>query len=114
MKKKGLSEKQIENQVLSWLKFKNIFAFKVKSMGTFDPTSKKFRSPSPWFRKGCPDILCCYKGKMIGLEIKTAIGRLSMNQKIFHQDLQMAEGKVFIIRDVNELDSIFSPLDGQM
>lgn len=105
-----LSEKQIENQSLSWLKARRIFAFKVKSVGTFDPVQKRFRTPSPWYRKGCPDILCCYRGSMVGLEIKTKKGKLSQNQKIFHADLKEAGGKVFVVRDVDELEGIFNDL----
>lgn len=104
---KELSEKQIENQVLAELKSKGIFAFKVKSMGTFDQATNRFRAPSPWYRKGCPDVLCCIAGKFIGLEIKTKKGRLSVNQKLFHEDCRRAGGLVFVVRDVDELDDIF-------
>lgn len=106
-----LSEKQIENQALGWLKSKMIFAFKVKSMGTFDPVTKRFRAPSPWYKKGCPDILCCYRGKFVGLEIKTKKGRLSEYQKAFHMELVESGGYAFVVRDIDELPAIFTYLD---
>lgn len=111
MIKGKLSEKQIENMVLSWFKMRRVFAFKVKSMGTFDPTTKRFRAPSAWYRKGCPDVLVCWKGKFLGFEVKTPIGRLSLHQKLFHDDVKQAGGKVFVVRDVKELDAIFFQLE---
>lgn len=114
MIKGALSEKQIENQVLSWLKFKGIFAFKVKSTGTYDQASGRFRTPSPWYRKGCPDVLVCYSGRMVGLEVKTQTGRLSVHQKLFHQDMEAAGGKTFVVRDVKELSFIFETLDKEL
>lgn len=107
-----LNEKQIENQCLSWLKARRYFAFKIKSVGTYDPTRKRFRTPSPWYRKGCPDILCCFRGRFIGLEVKTKKGRLSEHQKSFHQDLTLAGGFVYVVRSIDDLVDIFSCLEG--
>lgn len=104
-------EKQIENHILSWLKMHEIFAFKVKSVGTFDPIRKKFRSPSPWYRKGCPDILCCYRRRFIGLEVKTKKGRMSPHQKSFHEDLIKAGGVAYVVRSVDEVARVFEELD---
>jgi hypothetical protein len=112
MKKGELSEKQIENQVLTWLKFKNIFAFKVKSVGTFDPKLQKFRKPSPWYKRGCPDVVCIHRGKFIGLEIKTKKGRVSPHQELFHKEAKEAGAEIFIVRDVEQLRPIFLMLEG--
>lgn len=109
---KGLLEKSIEKQVLRWLGSKDIFAFKVKSTGTFDPVRKRFRTSSPFYRKGCPDVLVVYKGFFVGLEIKTKTGRVSPHQKIFHADVKKAGGFVFVVRDVTELEAIFNSIDG--
>ena len=110
MKRGELSEKVIENQVLSWFKLHGIMAWKIKSTATYDPTRGKFLKISPWYRRGCPDVLACYHGRLLGFEIKTKIGRLSEHQKSFHEDLRRAGGLVYIVRDVSDLADIFREL----
>ena len=105
-----LSEKEIENHCLAWLKRNDIMGWKIKSVGTYDPKTKRFRTPSPWYRKGCPDILCCIDGQLIGLEVKTAKGRLSEVQKEFHRDLVKAGGKVYVVRSIDDLPPIFKEI----
>lgn len=102
-----LLEQAIENQCLIWLKSRGIFGFKVRSVGTYDPRKRVFRT-NKWFRKGCPDILCCISGRFIGLEIKTRTGRLSEHQKDFHKDIVAHHGLVYVVRSVDELEGIFN------
>jgi hypothetical protein len=45
-------EKFIENAILDYLALRNVFAWKIKSVGTFDPVEKKFRRPSKRYMKG--------------------------------------------------------------
>lgn len=108
---KPLSEKQIENQILSFLKSCGIFAFKVKSMGTFDPKRGMFRSPSPWYRKGVSDILCCIAGRFVAFEVKTPKGRLSDHQKLFLKDVESAGGVATVVRSVDDVKSFLEGLD---
>lgn len=114
MTKDGVSEKTIENQCLAWLKANQVFGFKVRSTGTFDPKTKRFRARSMWFRPGCPDIVCCYKGRFVGLEVKTPKGRVSEDQLSFHKDIVANGGAVYVVRSVDELDQIFNSLDGNL
>ena len=111
-KPSGLTEKMIENQILSWLKVKGIWATKIKTVGTYDQKLGRFRTPSPWYRRGVADILCCYNGRFIGLEVKTPIGRLSMHQKEFLRDIQAAGGVAAVVRCVEDVEIIFRGLDG--
>lgn len=106
-KRLTLSEKQIENQILSWLKFKGILGFKVKSTGTFDTKLGRFRKPSPWYRVGVSDIICCHKGRFIGLEVKTHKGQLSEPQKLFMRDINAAGGAAIVVRSVEDVATFF-------
>lgn len=36
---------------------------------------------SGWQRRGLPDILACWQGRLIAVEVKTGTGRLSPHQK---------------------------------
>lgn len=99
-----LSEKQIENQVLSWLKWKGILAWKIKSVGTFDPTTKRFRAPSPWYRKGVSDILGIYKRKPLAIEVKSKKGKLSPAQVNFLHEFKDNGGIAFVVRSIEDLE----------
>jgi hypothetical protein len=51
---------------------------------------------------GCPDILLCYNGKFIGLEIKHKT-KQSEHQKLAELSIQKAGGEYYIIHDVLEV-----------
>lgn len=68
-----MTEKEIESQILQWLNYQHdVFAFKVNTTGTFDPTRKVFRTiKNPFIHKGTSDILGVKKSKFFCLEVKT-------------------------------------------
>jgi hypothetical protein len=54
-------------------------------------------------RKGWPDIEIIYRGRFIGIELKTKKGRVSEAQKKCHDDIILAGGVVTICRSLNEV-----------
>lgn len=66
-------EKIIETQILNWLNYQpQIFAFKINTTGTFDPTRKVFRTiKNRHIHKGTADILGVKNGKFFAIEVKT-------------------------------------------
>lgn len=99
-----LSEKQIENQILSWLKVNEIFAFKVKTVGTYDEKLGKFRRPSIWYRKGTSDILGIYRNKFLAIEVKSEKGRTSPFQDLFLHDVKEHGGIAFVAKSVEDVE----------
>lgn len=62
-----------------------------------------------WVRNskpGAPDIIVCYKGRWIGLEIKNERGRQSPEQKQAEQDIVWAGGEYWVVRSLEEVMSI--------
>ena len=108
LKHRNPLEKQIENDILRWLSYKNILACKIKTVGTFDLKRGRFRTPSPWYRKGVADILVCHQGKFIALEVKTKVGRLSPSQKHFFTDVAKAGGIAVLVRSVEDVAKVFN------
>lgn len=104
-------EKIIENHILAWLKFKGIFSFKIKSMGTYDPKIGRFRAPSPWYRKGVADILGIYKGKFLAIEVKTKVGKISPFQESFLKDVTEEGGIAIVARSVEDLENQMKVID---
>lgn len=99
-----LSEKQIENMILGYLKSKRIMAWKCKTIGTFDVNLGRFRKASPWYRKGVADILGIYKGKPLAIEVKSAKGRLSIEQTAFLEEFLREGGLAFVARSIEDVE----------
>ena len=55
-------------------------------------------------RAGVPDLLICYKGKFIGIELKATRGRVSMLQEHEIRKIQAAGGYASVLRP-NDFDS---------
>ena len=67
----SISEKIIENQILTYLNNKKIFAWKNNSTGVFDPRKGIFRkSRNPHHINGVSDILGVIDGHFLAIEIK--------------------------------------------
>lgn len=62
---------------------------------------------------GLPDIVVCYKGLFIGLEVKTPIGRLSSRQVYVHERIRRdgAEGITAVPRSVAEALTVLDCVD---
>ncbi len=49
---------------------------------------------------GVPDLICCFKGRLIGIEIKAEKGIVSEYQKEFIDNINRAGGLAFVARDI--------------
>lgn len=54
-------------------------------------------------RAGFPDILCFYNGFTVGIELKTATGRLSPVQVTMFATLEKAGVRVYVCRSADEV-----------
>ena len=95
----------VKNNILSWLKSKQIFAWPVDSVGIFDPTRKVFRKRhSQYHLKGVSDILGIYKGKPLAIEVKSLKGRVSPEQKAFLEMFNNLGGIGFVARSIEDCE----------
>ena len=62
---------------------------------------------SPFQEAGVPDILCCYEGRFIGLEVKLAGGKASPRQEVVLRRIRRAGGLAVVVRSVSEVEKIF-------
>lgn len=84
-----MTEQQIQTNILKYLK--SIGAYAVKTI-----VSSK---------SGTPDILCCYQGKFLAIEVKRKGGIVSALQDYTIRKIQDAEGIAMIaygVEDVKE------------
>lgn len=67
-----------------------------------------------FMRSGIPDLIVCYKGNFIGVELKTDIGRPSSLQIAHINLINKSGGRALILRPNNEQDlwDLLEELDG--
>lgn len=92
---KKITEKQIESQILRWLNAQpGIFAFKINTVGIYDPTKKIYRKNwNPYLLKGTHDILGVYAGKFFSIEVKSSTGKLTEDQYLFGLKVRQCGGE---------------------
>ena len=66
-----ITEKQIENQILAYLRVMKIYAWKSQTVGVFDPRKRVFRkSNNQYHINGVADILGVFEGRFLAIEVK--------------------------------------------
>lgn len=95
------SEKQIENQIINFLRIVGVFCWKNQSTGIYDPTKKIFRRSNNYNHlRGVSDILGVVDGKFLAIEVKSESGRLTVEQKAFLQNIRAQGGIAFEARSL--------------
>ena len=64
--------------------------------------------------RGVPDILCCYKGRFVGLEVKTAKGRISGPQRVQNDRIRRAGGRAVVVRSVADVRVVLEHIDREV
>lgn len=67
-----------------------------------------YRAPGGAYgRPGIPDIIICYKGRFVGMEVKTPEGRVSGFQKTVGAEIEGCGGVWVVVRSVEDaMDAI--------
>lgn len=94
----------ITKGIITFLNRKGYVAFRANNTGIFDPINNTFRKRAK-NELGIPDVLACSpRGFFVGLEIKNANtkDRIRPDQKIFHDRIKGAGGKIEIVRSYDD------------
>ncbi|MCL2194343.1 MAG: VRR-NUC domain-containing protein [Oscillospiraceae bacterium] len=62
---------------------------------------------------GLPDIICCYRGRFVAFEVKTATGKPTKLQNHTIAKIKAAKGEAFIVRSVQEVQAILETLEAK-
>lgn len=104
MKIRAVSEKQIENEIINYLKSRRIFAWKVQTVGIYDQKIGGYRKAGANYMRGVADIIGIYNGRLLAIEVKSRIGKLSELQKIFLQRVREEGGIAMVARSIEDVD----------
>lgn len=87
-----MREKNIENKIKSYLKSKGAYYFK--------------HHGNQFSQVGVPDIIACYKGKFIGIEVKNETGKTSPLQDVNLKMINDAGGISIVARCVEDVSKV--------
>lgn len=96
-----ISESAILSQIMGYLSFIKDGYFWRQNTGAM-PIDRP-GCPRRYFRAGtpgCGDILGCYKGRFISIEVKREDGKLRESQEHFMERVREAGGVAFVARSV--------------
>lgn len=66
-----------------------------------------------WGLRGSTDILCCYRGRMVGIECKASNGEQSEVQKTFQYNLEKAGGVYVIAKTIDNVRQTFEAIENE-
>ena len=90
-----MTEQKIQEKIMKWLKTKGAICNKTIGMS----------------KAGWPDLLCCFKGRFIGLEVKKPGQRATKLQEFKLAELKAAGAYVGVVTSVSETEILFDGWD---
>ena len=67
----------------------------------------------PYGTSGVPDIICCYKGRFLGLEVKLPSGKLTELQKRAIEKINRAGGIACRVESVEDVRAVIARVDSE-
>lgn len=86
----------LTNQVIDHIYKAGGYAWRASSVGVFDTKQMHFRAAA---KKGVSDVLACFKGRLIAVEIKIGKDKLSDEQIGFMKNVEHAGGVAIVATD---------------
>jgi hypothetical protein len=101
--KRGTPEGAVLRQVLQLLALRGVFHWR-QNQGAIPLEGGGYRAFVGM--RGVPDILAVRPGgKLVGIEVKSPVGKLRKEQRAFRDRLRALGGVYLVIRDPRELDA---------
>lgn len=113
LKSQIIPESAIEEHILVFLWRKGILAWKNVTAGYYDAKLKKFKKQRSQFAiNGTSDILGIIDGRFLAIEVKSAKGYPTDDQKRFIEKVNANGGIAFVARSLEEVEAKLFPKDG--
>jgi hypothetical protein len=95
----------VETEILSWLKMKGYFAFKIENGGVYNAKSGGHFFNHRTRLAGVGDLYVLYNGNSIWLEVKSEIGKQSNHQEEFEKMVKKNGGYYSLVRSIAETEA---------
>lgn len=87
---------ELTNKIIDFIFRRGGYAWRASSVGIFDQKAGTYRTAA---KKGVSDILACFKGQLIAVEVKIGKDRLSPEQEGFLENISTVGGNYFVASD---------------
>lgn len=87
---------KLTNDIINHIYARGGYAWRASSVGVFDQQKQAFRTAP---KKGVSDILACFNGRLIAVEVKIGKDRLSDEQVGFMMNIKNVGGCAFVAVD---------------
>lgn len=104
---KKVSEKTLQKKIIDYLESIGAVVVKVNNGAVYNPYRKSWIPPR---RKGVSDILCCYKGYFIAIEVKGTGSYATKEQKEFIEQVKINGGFGITTRKFEEVVELIDTL----
>jgi hypothetical protein len=99
-----VKEKQIQNEIIHFLRILGVYCWTNNSVGIYDPVKKIYRkNRSPNHLNGVSDILGIIGGRFLAIEVKSEKGVLRPEQRIFLAHINEEGGVAFVARSLRDV-----------
>lgn len=102
-------ESDIQAAIIKFLEYKKAIVVKFNNVGI----KKANGSYIPPRQKGISDLLVCYKGIFIAIEVKRPGNSTTVFQDIFLENIQKAGGYAIVASDVSDVEYFLKSLAGK-
>lgn len=89
---------KLTNEIINFIYHEGGYAWRSSSVGIYDQGKQAYRT-SP--KKGVSDILACFKGQLIAIEVKIGKDRLSLEQQGFLENVSAVGGNAYVAGDIS-------------
>jgi len=89
----------LTNNVIDYIFRQGGYAWRASSVGVFDSKQQHFRAAA---KKGVADVLACYHGHLVAVEIKIGKDHLSDEQQGFIENVKHYGGIAFVAKDLED------------
>ena len=85
----------LTNEIIGFVYRQGGYAWRANSVGVYDQKKGAYRTGA---KKGVSDVLACYHGVLVAIEVKIGADRLRPEQEGFLANVRHAGGKAFVAK----------------
>lgn len=102
--KKKSPANQLTSDIIKLVRLKGGAAYRINSQGQYDEKLGKWRNSG--MKAGLPDIMVCYQGQFIGIEVKIGRDKQSAIQQVRQIEIEASKGKYYIVKNLQDFINI--------
>ena len=98
---------ELTQQIIRYIHEQGGYAWRASSVGVYDQSRGIYRTAP---KKGVSDVLACYNGRLIAIEVKIGKDHLSPEQEGFIKCVNHAGGYAFVAKTYEEFVQLWDLL----